>query len=592
MNSLKIDIKIPFRKYFRLLREYLKPEFRKFLLLIILLVVSTILSVVNPQILKRYIESASDPLFTDFSTLILAAVIYITLAIIAQILLIASVYIGQNLAWDSTNTLRYDLLNHCMHLDMRFHNEHKPGSMVERIDGDVLMLSTFFSTLILYLGRNLLLIISILIGFFILNWIIGLAFLATSIAGFYFIVLSSKPAVKLWTDVREAASETYGYIEERITGKEDLLALGARNYTMMGFHKLAKHHYEVGGNALMKTSVVRIIIFTVVGVSTTLVYILGKPLFTSGVLSIAGIYLIADYTRLITNPIINIGFQIQELQRADAAIDRTQELLSINTRLEDKGKEVFSDHSTAISFNNISFEYKENEPVLHNLSLEIEKNTIVGLVGRTGSGKTTLSRLLFRLYDPTSGNIQVGGKNIKEYPLKELRRNVAMVTQTVELFQGTLRDNITLFDRNIADETLINVINDVGLGPWLTSLEKGLDTEISASNSFSAGEAQLIAFTRVFLRDPKIVVLDEASSRLDPYTEVLVDHAVEKLLENRTAIIIAHRLATLNKVDTIAIMENGVIIEQGKRTILENNEKSKYAQLLKTGLLELEVSEE
>jgi ABC-type multidrug transport system fused ATPase/permease subunit len=130
------------------------------------------------------------------------------------------------------------------------------------------------------------------------------------------------------------------------------------------------------------------------------------------------------------------------------------------------------------------------------------------------------------------------------------------------------------------------------LGPWLKSQEKGLDTEISASNSFSAGEAQLVAFTRVFLRDPMIVVLDEASSRLDPYTEVLVDKAVERLLENRTAIIIAHRLETLNKVDTIAIMENGVIIEQGKRHQLENDENSKYAQLLKTGLSELEVSEE
>jgi ABC-type multidrug transport system fused ATPase/permease subunit len=199
---------------------------------------------------------------------------------------------------------------------------------------------------------------------------------------------------------------------------------------------------------------------------------------------------------------------------------------------------------------------------------------------------------LFRLYDVTGGEIRVGGKNIKDYPLKELRSQIAMVTQTVELFQGTLRDNITLFNRDISDEQVRNVIENVGLGPWLASLEEGLDTEISSSNGFSAGESQLIAFTRVFLRDPKIVVLDEASSRLDPFTEVLVDKAVEKLLENRTAIIIAHRLATLNQVDTIAIIEDGSVVEQGDREKLEQNENSKYYQLLKTGILELEVSQE
>ncbi len=564
---------------------------RTFIILLVIILLSTVLSVINPQILKLYIDTALAE-SVDLVRLIIAAIIYIGFAVVANLLVILGVYIGQNLAWSTTNQLRYDLLEHCLNLDMRFHNEHKPGSMVERIDGDVLMLSTFFSTLILYLGRNLLLIISILLGLFLLNWIIGLVFLITSIIGFYFIVLSSKPAIKLWMDVREAASETYGYIEERITGKEDLLALGARNYTMMGFHKLAKQQYNVGVNALTKTSIVRIIIFVVVGVSTTLVYILGVPFFDSGALSLGGIFLIADYTRLITHPIINIGFQIQELQRADAAIDRIQELLGINTRLEDNGKEAFTDHATAISFSNLSFEYKENEPVLHNLTLEIKENTCIGLVGRTGSGKTTISRLLFRLYDPTHGEIRVGGKNIKEYPLKEIRKQIAMVTQTVELFQGTLRDNITLFNQNISDEAVIDVINNVGLGPWLTSLENGLDTKISASNSFSAGEAQLIAFTRVFLRNPKIVVLDEASSRLDPLTEVLVDKAVEKLLENRTAIIIAHRLSTLNQVDKIVIIDDGTIIEQGKRSELETDENSRYSQLLKTGLLELEVSEE
>lgn len=557
-------------------------------MLIGLLLISVVISVINPQIVKLYVDKALDPGTTDFKSLILAAVWYITLAIIAQLLVVVSVYIGQNLAWDATNELRYDLLEHCLYLDMSFHNEHKPGSMVERIDGDILMLSTFFSTLILYLGRNVMLILSVLVGMFLIHWIFGLVFTIVAGLGFYFVVLSSKPAIKLWGDVREAASETYGYIEERITGKEDLLALGAKNYTMKGFHRYAKDHYTAGVDALQRTSIVRIVFFILIGVLITLDYIIGVPLVNleGDIVTLGGLLVIAEYTRIIIDPIINVGFQIQELQRADASIDRVQELLNIKTKLADKGVKKFSDQPLSIIFNEVSFEYLKNEPVINNVNLEIKENTSLGLIGKTGSGKTTLSRLLFRLYEVKKGEIIVDGKNIREFPLKELRKQIAIVTQTVELFNGTLRDNITLFDRTISDQRVTHVIKDVGLESWLTNLDEGLDTVVNAGNNFSAGEAQLIAFARVFLRDPKIVILDEASSRLDPATEVLIDHAVEKLLQDRTAIIIAHRLSTLNQVNSIAILEKGEIIEKGQRSELEKDSNSKYSQLLATGLLE------
>ncbi len=585
----RIKTKVPLTKYFNLLNVYLRPQIKKVMLLVVLILISTFLSVINPQILKYYIDTVLGPNFTDTSILTTAVLIYISIAIVAQLLVIIAVYIGQDLAWTSTNNLRFELLNHCLDLDMGFHNSKKPGSMVERIDGDVLMLSTFFSTLTLYLGRNVLLIISILVALFIESWIIGLVFTVFTILGLYFMTISSKPAIKHWGKVREATAETYGYIEERISGKEDILALGAEDNTMSGFHGLAKTQYEVGMKALISSSFVRIVIFAIVGISTTLVYMAGVPLVTSGAITLGGIFLIADYIRLLSNPIINIGFQAQELQQADASINRVAELFDTKTNLENNGIEKINDKALGITFKNLSFEYVENEPVLEDISLEIEANTSLGLIGKTGSGKTTLSRLIFRLYDPQKGEIVIEGRNIKQYPLKELRDKIAVVTQTVELFNGTLRDNITLFDRSIPDESVIKVIKNVGLESWLKGLKNGLDTEITAGNGFSAGEAQLIAFTRVFLRNPKIVILDEASSRLDPATEVLIDRAVVKLLENRTSIIIAHRLATLNQVDTIAILDQGKIVETGERKELEKDKNSKFAKLLETDVLEVSV---
>jgi ABC-type multidrug transport system fused ATPase/permease subunit len=181
----------------------------------------------------------------------------------------------------------------------------------------------------------------------------------------------------------------------------------------------------------------------------------------------------------------------------------------------------------------------------------------------------------------------INGKNIKDYPLEELRRNVAIVTQDVQIFEATLRDNITLFDNTIADSVIFEALNDVGLTSWFESLEKGLDTPLSGDQGLSAGESQLLALTRVFLMNPNLIILDEASSRLDPHTESLIESALDKLLKDRTSIIIAHRLSTLDRTDDILLLENGKILEHGERDQLARDPQSRYSQLLKTGMQEV-----
>jgi len=220
----------------------------------------------------------------------------------------------------------------------------------------------------------------------------------------------------------------------------------------------------------------------------------------------------------------------------------------------------------------------------------LKPGSVLGLLGRTGSGKSTLARLIFRLYDPRSGCIEVNGADLRHAHLEVLRRNIAIVTQDVQLFRASIRDNLTFFDRSISDEKILVTLDELELGDWYRCLPKGLDTELdTGSRSLSAGEAQLLAFTRVFLRNPGLVILDEASSRLDPATEGRLERAIDKLLQDRTAIIIAHRLDTVQRADEIMILEGGRVSEYGDRKQLVADTRSRFYQLLQTGLEEVLV---
>jgi ABC-type multidrug transport system fused ATPase/permease subunit len=241
-----------------------------------------------------------------------------------------------------------------------------------------------------------------------------------------------------------------------------------------------------------------------------------------------------------------------------------------------------------LAFEQGSFGYNGGESVLHNLSFQLRPGAVLGLLGRTGSGKSTLARLVFRLYDPLSGAIRLQNIDLRDLRSAALRQNVAIVTQDVQLFRASVRDNLTFFNRDIPDERIMETLRELGLEDWLASLPDGLDTELeTGGRSLSAGEAQLLAFARVFLRNPGLVILDEASSRLDPATEQRLEKAIDKLLQGRTAIIIAHRLGTVHRADEIMILEDGQVQEYGNRQQLAANPQSRFYQLLQTGLEEV-----
>lgn len=586
-------MRLPLTQYWDILVDYLRPEWLKATLLAALLLGSIGLQLVNPQIMRHFIDAAlaSAPL----DTLVQTAVLYIGLALLNQALSVGATYVGQDVGWSATNRLREDLARHCLGLDLSFYQVRTPGELIERLDGDVTALSNFFSQMVIRVVGSGILLIGTLVALFLEDRWVGLAL--TVFAGVALLVLSWSRdlAVPYQREERQASADLFGFLEERLAGLEDVRANGAGAYAMRRFHERMRDLFRKGRKAMVMRSVTWILTMGLFALGTVLTLGMGAYLYLTGAITLGTVYLFFQYTQMLQNPLEQITNQLQDLQRAGASILRIKELRQIQSRIQDGPGAPVPSGPLAIEFDGVCFAYDDeatgdDELVLRDLTFRLAPGRVLGLLGRTGSGKTTISRLLFRFYDPTTGTIRLGGADSRELRLTQLRRRVAIVTQDVQLFSATVRDNLTFFDRSIPDERILAVIRELALDEWYANLPDGLDTKLEAGGAgLSAGEAQLLAFVRVFLRDPGLVILDEASSRLDPATERLIDQAVDRLLQNRTGVIIAHRLGTVQRADEILILEDGRIREHGAREELIRDPGSRFAQLLRTGLEEVLV---
>jgi ATP-binding cassette subfamily B protein len=544
------------------------------------------LNLANPQILRFFIDTAqADGAVTD---MVWAGVIFLGVGFARQIVQIVSSYLGQDVGWRATNKMRNDLAFHCLNLDMGFHHQHTPGEMIERVDGDTTALSNFFSQFVIQVLGSTVFLIGVLALVYREDWRVGTALAVFSLVAFGVLNLTRNIAVPIYIAERESYARLYGFIEERLLGLEDIRTNGASHYATNRFHDVNNGVYA----RVKKSEFMSELLQAITGVLFVLGYALamsmGIWLYMDGTFTIGAVYLIFHYTSMLREPLFQISRQINELQRATAGLQRIEELHRISTSIEDGDQELSTTHPLGITFDHVNFAYNPNEPVLKNVSFTLEPGKTLGLLGRTGSGKTTMTRLLFRFYDIDDGDILLGNQSIKTIKLDDLRRHVGLVTQDVQLFNATVRENLALFNPDIPDEKIIATLDDLDLGSWYANLPNGLDTEIAAGSSgLSAGEAQLLAFTRVFLKDPGLVILDEPSSRLDPATERKINRAVEHLLADRTGIIIAHRLDTVEKVDNIMILDSGEILEYGQRAQLIGDADSQFSKLLKAGLEEL-----
>src|SRR5215211_2589622 len=576
---------LPFKAYWDLLSQHIRPQKGRFALLATLLFASIGLRIYAPQVMRSFIDSALAG--EAIQTLVTTAIAFIGIALLQQVISIGVTYLGENVAWTATNELRAELAWHALNLDMKFHNDHTPGELIERIDGDVTELATFFSQFALNLVSNGLLLIGILVALFLEDWRAGLGFAVYSIATIIILGRLKDIAVPDQKARRQAEAELYGFIEEQLAGTEDIRSSGAVDFSI---RELFRHQSTILTHN-RKASFKRWIIENAMGLALTLGTLLaissGYWLFTAGLVTIGTVYLFVHYINLLDEPFWAMTHEIESFQTIGACVERLTEFRNFHAEVLDGSGLTIPSRPLALGFDDVTFSYNGGDPVLNSLTFELQPGSVLGLLGRTGSGKTTLARLIFRLYDPKSGCIEINGDNVRKAQLATLRRHVAIVTQDVQLFRANIRDNLTFFDRSITDEQILKTLDELELGDWYRSLPKGLDTELdTGSRSLSAGEAQLLAFTRVVLRDPGLVILDEASSRLDPATEGRLERAIDRLLENRTAIVIAHRLGTVDRAGEIMILERGTVSEYGDRQQLAADSNSRFYQLLQTGLEE------
>ncbi len=562
-----------------LLATYLWPQWTSVALLVLLLLTSTGLQLVLPQIVRTFIDIATAG--GSLPMLFRIAMSFVAVTIINQASAVAETYVAENVGWTATNALRADLARHCLALDISFHNIHTPGEMIERIDGDVTTLSNFFSRFIVYLLGSGLLLSGILVLLFREDWRVGMILSLFTFLALFIIHRSRSFAVPAFGRERQASADLYGFLEERLSGLVDIRANGGHGHVMNRLHVAQRNLFQAAVGAYLRG--------TWTWQSTTALFTLGAGialglgtwLFLRGSITIGTVYLLYSYTEMLRRPTELILRQVGDLQRASAGMMRIRSLFTLQPTIHDGHGHIMPTGPLSVAFDHVGFRYHPDTPVLRNVSLCMPPGRTLGLLGRTGSGKTTITRLLCRLYDPDQGSVRLGGVDLRDARLADLHQRVGIVTQDVQLFHASVRDNLTIFDPSITDERIQQVLADLGLTPWYTALPDGLNTQLAVGGrGLSAGEAQLLACARVFLRDPGLVILDEASSRLDPATEHLLERAMHRLLKGRTGIVIAHRLATVQRVDDVLIMEAGRVVEYGERRVLAADPASRLSRLL------------
>lgn len=565
-------------EYARLLGRYLAPHRAKVGVLVSSLLITSAILIYIPQLVRQFIDLATKG--AALEALVRIALIYLGLALVRQWLAALSSYLSADVGWSTTNSLRVDLFRHVLNLDMAYHKERTPGELIERIDGDVTSIANFFAQFLVQVSGALLLMVGILVALWLEDWRVGLVLSLFVLSVTYILYSRREVAVPATRAEREANAQLFGFIEERLAGLDDIRANGAGRYVLHRFLKVQRDWYAKGMKAWWMRGTFWLLFGSLFSLGNLLALGMGIGLYLNGAITLGTVYLFFNYIQMLEAPIEQLTQQLQEFQRAAAGIRRVSEMMNEPRYVLDGSRSLMQRKAHSIEFRNVHFAY-EDQTVLQGLSFKLEAGQTLGLLGRTGSGKTTLIRLLFRLYDATQGQILLDGVDMKDTRLSEVRRGVGLVTQDVQLFHGTVRENLSFFDTQVSDETIYGVLSELGLRDWLDNLPEGLDTVLQSGGSgLSAGESQLLAFARVFLKNPGLVILDEPSSRLDPATERLLGAATRRLLEGRTGIIIAHRLETVDKVDKIMVLSKGQILEFDDRAKLAADPGSRYHAML------------
>jgi ATP-binding cassette subfamily B protein len=568
----------------RFIKEVL--ENRKYVAIaIITIVLSTIVSLYPPYVLglvvdviNRYLQTHSQDLLNRFSFL---SIVYLSLILIQWFLQMVRGYVIELIGQKMVYTLRSRMFSKLLTVKMNFYKDKFAGDLVSRIVNDTTtIVDVFVNGLLNIIGD----IIS-LIGVFIMMAILSPTLTLASIVSISPLVVLTKYVGsrmrKAHREVRKGIGGLTTIVEEVYSGIDVVKSFNREKNVVERFIDVSLNVMKKALRAAFLSGFYWSSTGFISTLSSIATLIVGGYLVQKDVVSLGIVIAFTQYVGRFTGPINNIAGMYERLQQALASMDRVYEVLDYLEVEEDKGIEV-ERFRREIVFDNIWFEYEKNLPVLKNVNFYIKPGELVALVGPTGAGKTTIANLLLKFYEPTAGRILIDGIDIRDIKRSCLRKRISYVPQEVYLFPGTIIDNIRVGKPDATDDEVIEVCKKLGIHEFIEKLPNGYYTDVGeAGKRLSVGERQLIAIARAMLRDPDIVILDEATSSIDPYTEELLRNAIKKLMVGRTGIIIAHRLSTARSCDRIIVISEGTINEAGSFEELINK-KGMFYRLYQT----------
>jgi len=540
--------------------------------------------IINTLAIEKFFENR------DFTNIHVFILLFIGLAI-AFVIVVWGFIRGAGLVEVEIGyELRHEAFVKLQELPFAYYDKTPAGWIMARLTSDSRQLAMILSWGLVDILWGSTTMIGILIFLFIINWKLALVLVTIMPIMFVVSLYFRKKILKEYRLVRKTNSKITASYNEGILGSKTTKTLVLEDTRNREFEDLCYKMKRSSIKAIVISSIFfpLLIFISYLGVSSIL-YV-GGSFYLQGIITISTLYLFIRYTTFFFDPIAQIGRIIAEFQQAQASAERIMMLLETEPEIFDT-PEVEAKYGTLfapkkenwepligdIEFNNVSFSYVEDELVLENFNLNIKAGTSVALVGSTGSGKSTIINLISRFYEPTKGIIKIDGKDYKERSIGWLHSNLGYVLQTPHLFKGTIMENIRYGRLDATDEEVIEAAKVVSANDFISELDDGYETNVGEGGSkLSVGQRQLVSFARAILADPKILILDEATSSIDTQTEGLIQEVITKLLKSRTSFIVAHRLSTIQHADLILVIENGKIIEQGTHEYLLSQGKVYY----------------
>lgn len=539
------------------------------------------LSMLRPHFLGLIVDNA---LPEGNKELLIELIMWMLLVLMGEVVFqLSFIYFANWLGQEVIRDIRVKLFEHMINFKKQYFDTSAVGRLVTRAVSDIETIASIFSQGLFMILSDLLKMMAVLLFMFYKSW--QLTLLVLTVLPFVFVAtrIFQRKMKVAFEEVRTQVSNLNSFVQERLTGMKIVHIFNRERKEYEKFKDINNKH-KVAWN---KTVLYNSIFFPIAEMSISvtiglLVWFGGLRVVESDTLSLGIIVAFIEYIRMLFAPLRQIADKFNSLQMGMVAANRVFGILDTEAYINNSGTIEAQKLNGKITFNDVRFSYVEDEEVLKGISLQVQPGETIAIVGATGAGKSTVINLLTRFYDINSGEILIDEKDIKDYELKSLRQSIAVVLQDVFLFAESILYNITLHDDSISKEDVIKAAKSIGVHDFIMTLPNGYDYNVKERGAMlSSGQRQLIAFLRAYVCKPSILILDEATSSIDSYSEQLIQNATDKITQDRTSIIIAHRLATVKNADKIIVMDQGQIIETGTHKSLLKNPEGYYTKLYK-----------